>query len=43
LVVVAAGDGHEDLGPEDLDGRGDARATGLGRVVRDESALVAEG
>jgi hypothetical protein len=33
LVVVVAGDGQEDLGPEDLDGRGDARATDLGQVV----------
>jgi hypothetical protein len=33
LVVVAAGDGQEDFGPEDLDGRGDARAADLGQVV----------
>ena len=32
LVVLAAGDGQEDLGPEDLDGRGDARATDLGQL-----------
>ena len=32
-VVVAAGEGQEDLGPEDLDGRGDARATELGQLL----------
>ena len=33
LVVVAAGDGQEDLGPEDLDGRGDPRATDLCQLL----------
>ena len=33
LVVFAAGEGQEDLGPEDLDGRGDARAIDLGQLL----------
>ena len=34
LVVLAAGDGQEDLGPGDLDGRGDLRADEAGQFLK---------